>query len=138
MRSLQKSISTLFIAGASLLPLLAYAGSGDEAEVEVRRFLGRYEQVLSEGQVDAMPSVYVHFPPEHAAKLRDHFTRVVQPLDVDIDILELRVLAPDTVQVKFDRTDTFVDRTTEERLVKRIRLKRDILRGPTGWRLLNR
>jgi hypothetical protein len=135
MRNLQKIAHGLVVAGVLLVPLSAAAAGGDDAETQVRSFLLRYEQVLSEGQVDAMSSIYVRFPPEREAVLRHHFTQVVAPVDVDVDILDLRVLAPNTVRVQFDRVDTFVDRATAERLVKRVRLTRDVLLGPSGWRL---
>jgi hypothetical protein len=100
----------------------------------VQAFLKTYESTLASGRAPEIVKLYVD--PNHGreAVLDDYFATVIKDLVVRLDDVSITVNG-DQAAVAFKRTDSFVDRKTDNRIEKSVTLDRQLQRAGSSWKI---
>ena len=97
-------------------------------------FLREYFTSLAQGDVEKIALYHPALTVSQREILREYFAHTVRDLHIDLRDVQVQ-LAPNTATVTFFRTDHFVDRLTDRRIEKSIRLSTVLEYGGSGWHL---
>lgn len=113
--------------------IAAVSATPDDA-TSVLAFLRTYESTLASGRIDRIVGLYEGFDSKRTGELQRYFDDVVRGLVVRLEEVEVEVDG-DRALVAFDRTDTFEDRASGNRVEKSISLERRLERAGGTWRM---
>ncbi len=122
--------------GDPLPPATVTPASAEQArqQVPLFAFLREYFTALAQGDVEKLALYHPALTVQQRELLREYFAHTVRDLHIDLRDVQVQ-LTPTAATVTFDRTDHFVDRLTDRRVEKRIRLSTVVEYGGSGWHL---
>lgn len=122
---------------ALLLAVLLAAGGapGASAEESVLEFMERYEMALDHGDPRLLAEVYEDWGPGKESQLRAYFSEEIAELNVEFSELEVWQDGDGSATIRFLRRDRFTDARDGSRHEKRIRLRRELRRHGSRWKL---
>lgn len=100
----------------------------------VQDFLKSYESTLASGRVESIAKLYAGSDARQQAVLDDYFKNVISDLVVRLDDVSIDVQG-DRAMVAFDRTDSFIDRKSGNKVEKKVEVERTLQRQGGSWRI---